>query len=419
MSFSAEPEVRTKTNARSSLIDWLRRFSGSVPENASARELAKMARSFGRGDPMIERWIRQCEDEEQRIREQRHTNEQRQTAEQCQLQQQNDATYWQRQADFNYDCIKNWVERYLLACIDAWAKHQFENVWQDVFGQIIAEERHSVRKQVAEAMTTMQARIEELETALRTQWQNHDKRHTEAIEQAAQRLTALESEMTATRGTIEAINRELTDGVTKRIGDLESVYWGLREKDENQHAEQTKALTDRLTAVEQQAGDLKRELGDGHKRLGDLESAYWGQRESDQRQRNEQTKDVTDKLAAFERQAVDVSYELKEVRRDLGRATDLTYQIHQVEMRLDERRIAADEAKRGERGLPGPPGPKGDSGLAGVPGRDGQDGGLASIKKWEINPPEFTARAILTNGERMPALQLLGLFEEYQRQVGE
>jgi hypothetical protein len=94
MSFTAEPE--TKTNARSSLINWLRGFSGSVPEHASARELAKMARSFGRGDPMVERWIRQCEDEEQRIREQRHTNEQRQTAEQRQLQQQNDAAYWQK-----------------------------------------------------------------------------------------------------------------------------------------------------------------------------------------------------------------------------------------------------------------------------------------------------------------------------------
>jgi hypothetical protein len=42
-----------------------------------------------------------------------------------------------------------------------------------------------------------------------------------------------------------------------------------------------------------------------------------------------------------------------------------------------------------------------------------------SIKKWEINPPEFTARAILTNGERTPALQLRSLFEEFLRQVGE
>jgi hypothetical protein len=54
MSFTAEPEAKTKTNARSSLINWLRGFSGSVPEHASARELAKGARSFGRGDPMVE-----------------------------------------------------------------------------------------------------------------------------------------------------------------------------------------------------------------------------------------------------------------------------------------------------------------------------------------------------------------------------
>src|SRR5262249_32864007 len=83
MSFTAEPEA--KTNARPSLINWLRGFSGSVSEHASARELAKMARSFGRGDPMVGRWIRQCEDEEQRIREQRHTETKRQTADQRRL----------------------------------------------------------------------------------------------------------------------------------------------------------------------------------------------------------------------------------------------------------------------------------------------------------------------------------------------
>ena len=58
-------------------------------------------------------------------------------------------------------------------------------------------------------------------------------------------------------------------------------------------------VTDRLTAVEQQNGDLKRGLEDGHKRLGDLEAAYWGQRESDQRQRDEQTKIITEQAGSL------------------------------------------------------------------------------------------------------------------------
>jgi hypothetical protein len=259
-----------------------------------------------------------------------------------------------------------------------------------------------------------------LESAL----QAHERPQTEAIQQATQRITMLESELeseiAATRGAIEAINRELTDGVTERVRDLEAAYWGRREKDEEHHAEQTKEINNRLTAFERNVGDIKREFADGvTKRIDDLETTYWGHRETDKHHHTEQTKAITDKLTAFTRQVDDVSYELKEVRRDLARATDTAHQIHLMESRLDERRIAADEAKRGERGLPGPPGPKGDRGLAGLPGRDGQDGGLVSIKKWAINAPEFTARAILTNGERTPALQLRSLFEEFLRQVGE
>ena len=49
---------------------------------------------------------------------------------------------------------------------------------------------------------------------------------------------------------IDAIKRELTDGVAKRIGDLEVTYWGHRETDEQYHVEQTKEINDRLTAFD-------------------------------------------------------------------------------------------------------------------------------------------------------------------------
>jgi hypothetical protein len=173
------------------------------------------------------------------------------------------AEAWRAHDDRTYEIIRLWAEdrfagyarlwaeREIVPYIDLWAKHMFDNVWQDVIGQILADERHSVRKQVAEATKTMQGRIEELE-----------KRHTTTIEQTSQRITALESEMAATRDVIDAIKRELTEGVTKRIGDLEVTYWGHRETDQQDHAEQTKEINDRLTTFERHIGDIKRDLAE-------------------------------------------------------------------------------------------------------------------------------------------------------------
>jgi hypothetical protein len=114
---------------------------------------------------------------------------------------------------------------------------------------------------------------------------------------------------------------------------------------------------------------------------------------------------VTDKLKAFERHADDVSSELKEVRHDLPRATDTAQQIHQMEMRLDERRIREHENKRGPKGVMGPRGPQGERGLVGLPGKGGKDGAVVTIKKWE-NPrrisgpqrriPRRRARSVLS-----------------------
>jgi len=203
-------------------------------------------------------------------------------------------------------------------------------------GMLLAQERKSVREQIAEATAKMQARFDELEALFWTQWQSNEKRHTEAMEQIGQRLTALEGALAETRGAIDDAKRELTNDVTKRIGDLEVTYWGRRETDEQHHAEQAKEINDRLTTFERHVGDIKRELADCvTKRIDDLETTYWGHRETDQHHHAEQTKAITDKLTVFERQVDDVSHERKEVKRDLVRAADTTHQIHQMEMRLD------------------------------------------------------------------------------------
>jgi hypothetical protein len=268
------------------------------------------------------------------------------------------AEYWQQHDARTYECCRVWAEYEIARYIGAWAKHQFENAWCDAIGEIIAEERHSVRKQITEATKTLQARIAELETAL----QNNEKRHAEAVEQATQRITvleaALEGEMAATREAIDAIKRQ-SDDTTKSISDLEGTYWSHRET---------------------------------------------------------QTKQITDKLQAFERHADDVSSELKEVRGDLARATDTAHQIHQMEMRLDERRIREQENKRGPKGAMGPPGPQGERGLA---GRDGKDGHTVVLKtkKWEINVEDYLAREILSDGSRMPALNFRPVLERLMPEI--
>jgi hypothetical protein len=168
-----------------------------------------------------------------------------------------------------------------------------------------------------------------------------------------------------------------------------------------------------LAIVELQSGDLKRELNDGDKRLGNLEDA----REKDERQRGEQIKACTDKVAMFERQIIDFAHELKEIRGDLKRATDMTQEIHAMELRLDERRIAAEENKRGPQGIPGPKGPKGDTGPAEKAGRDGRDAPTVKTTGWEISAPHFAVCEVLSDGSSKPLLNLRPLFEEYQRQT--
>ena len=189
---------------------------------------------------------------EQRAQEQGERKER----EQANQQQNTNVAYWKQLDDRTYECINLWNQRNLESHLNAWSMRQFENVWRDVFGRILAQERKSVRDQVAEATKKMLARIDELETTFWTQWQRGEKRHTEAMEQIGQRMAALEGALAETRHAIGDVKRELTEDVTKRIGDLDSAYWGRRETDEQRHAEQTKEINDRLTAFERNVGDI-------------------------------------------------------------------------------------------------------------------------------------------------------------------
>jgi hypothetical protein len=104
------------------------------------------------------------------------------------------------------------------------------------------------------------------------------------------------------------------------------------------------------------------------------------------------------------------------VRRDLARATDTAQQIHEMEMRLDERRIREQENKRGPKGVMGTRGPQGERGPA---GRDGRDGHTAVLKtkRWEINTEEFLAREVLSDGSRMPALNFRPILERLMPEI--
>lgn len=66
-------------------------------------------------------------------------------------------------------------------------------------------------------------------------------------------------------------------------------------------------------------------------------------------------------------------------------------------------------------GKPGRPGPPGDRGLPGERGDRGQPGAAApTIVAWKIDRETFTATPIMSDGEPAPALELRGLFEQFQ-----
>jgi Collagen triple helix repeat (20 copies) len=66
-------------------------------------------------------------------------------------------------------------------------------------------------------------------------------------------------------------------------------------------------------------------------------------------------------------------------------------------------------ARQGQRGIAGEKGQRGDRGLQGEPG--------ASIIGWKVNREAYTIIPLLTDGTMGPALDLCGLFEQFQIEV--
>jgi hypothetical protein len=68
---------------------------------------------------------------------------------------------------------------------------------------------------------------------------------------------------------------------------------------------------------------------------------------------------------------------------------------------------------QGKRGVTGEPGPRGATGIAGPSGAD-----AVAIVGWNIDRAAYTVVPIMSDGSRAPPLNLRGLFEQFQDEVG-
>ena len=96
---------------------------------------------------------------------------------------------------------------------------------------------------------------------------------------------------------------------------------------------------------------------------------------------------------------------------DVERRSSLEAQFRELEIRLDARLLARDEAKRGprgERGLVGERGPQGERGAKGEPGRD-----AAKIAGWELDTENYLAAPVMSDGTRGEALDFKPLLTQF------
>ena len=102
---------------------------------------------------------------------------------------------------------------------------------------------------------------------------------------------------------------------------------------------------------------------------------------------------------------------------DIERRSSLEERFHELELRLDGRQQARDEAKRGPAGAPGPQGERGPPGLKGEkgePGKRGPQGNTAPwVAAWKVDPQMFEFTPILNDGSRGPALDLKPLLAQF------
>ena len=112
-------------------------------------------------------------------------------------------------------------------------------------------------------------------------------------------------------------------------------------------------------------------------------------------------------LAAEQRKASAFERRLDGVER----RSSLEAQFHELEVRLDARQLARDEAKRGlrgERGLAGEQGPQGERGAKGEPGRD-----AAKIADWKVDTENYLAHPVMSDGTRGAALDLKPMLQQF------
>jgi hypothetical protein len=96
---------------------------------------------------------------------------------------------------------------------------------------------------------------------------------------------------------------------------------------------------------------------------------------------------------------------------DVDRHYSLEAQFHELEVRLDARQLARDEAKRGsrgERGLTGERGPQGERGAKGEPGRN-----AAKIAGWEVDAENYLAHPLMSDGTRGAALDFRQVLQQF------
>lgn len=70
------------------------------------------------------------------------------------------------------------------------------------------------------------------------------------------------------------------------------------------------------------------------------------------------------------------------------------------------------QRKNGKDGASGEPGPRGERGERGERGPQGE--AAPAIVGWSLDPARYVAVPLLSNGKKGPALELRGLFEQFQ-----
>jgi hypothetical protein len=404
--------------ARTPLLNFVKKHYARVPEGASVNELARMARPFGRdesgrADPLIENFIRNAEAEEQEARAKRQR---------VSVLPRDTDIVGRSELRRAIDGTGEWTLQRIREHIKAYNEDLIEK-----FGSAVGEVFWPRINDLEDWAETVKGRLKELETSLAS------KQSTD--EQANRKIEALERELAATRQAL-AERAAVQIEMQARFDKLENSFLGFQERAAElaeKHAGEIAELRGQLAEAKREASDTTREAVDTSRalkqisdRLADAEATLWSNEEKGNKRIAEFAQTFNQKSAAFEgqlaeakREASDSMREVVAIRCELKAAMDNTANMRAIEQGLAARQLAINEAKRGPRGEPGKPGLKGERGPA---GRDGTTTIVMKplpIKSWEINREHFSATPIYVNNTRGVVLPLRDLFEEYQLQVGD